>query len=161
MKKSTTVIILNIFLVLGFVLFQTVQREKLIKNGELVLFKLRPVDPRSLMQGDYMILRYDVTSARHLKDSIPKNGYLVFKTDINGVAEKVRFQKELSPLSENERLVKYLKNNRDITIGSESYFFQEGTGDKYANAKYGAMKVDRLGNSTVVGLCGDDKKVID
>ncbi|MFX7329222.1 GDYXXLXY domain-containing protein, partial [Acinetobacter baumannii] len=34
------------------------QKEMLLKEGQLVLLPLAPVDPRSLMQGDYMALRY-------------------------------------------------------------------------------------------------------
>ena len=39
-------------------------RERLISSGEVVYLELAPVDPRSLMQGDYMSLRYRSTSPR-------------------------------------------------------------------------------------------------
>ena len=38
-----------------------VQKERVVRSGNLVLLPLAPVDPRSLMQGDYMILDYAVT----------------------------------------------------------------------------------------------------
>ncbi len=160
MKKSTLVIVINAVIVLTFVLFQTLNREKLIREGDHVLFELRPVDPRSIMQGDYMILRYSVARRWNYKNEMPSKGYMVFTTDINKVAKHLRFQKDLTPLNEGEKLVKYLYNNRDLTIGSESYFFEEGTGNRYERAKYGAMRVDEKGNSTLVGLCGGDKKII-
>ena len=34
------------------------QKEQHLSNGEVVLLELAPVDPRSLMQGDYMRLRF-------------------------------------------------------------------------------------------------------
>jgi len=37
-----------------------IEKELILKNGESILLKLVPVDPRSLMQGDYMILRYEI-----------------------------------------------------------------------------------------------------
>ena len=35
-------------------------REQLLAEGRVVLLPLAPVDPRSLMQGDYMALRFAV-----------------------------------------------------------------------------------------------------
>ncbi len=36
------------------------QKERLLAKGEVVLLPLAPLDPRSLMQGDYMRLRYQL-----------------------------------------------------------------------------------------------------
>src|SRR5690606_22974697 len=36
------------------------QRDQILKHGESVILALAPVDPRSLMQGDYMALRFQV-----------------------------------------------------------------------------------------------------
>ena len=36
------------------------QRERILADGRIVLLELEPVDPRSLMQGDYMALRFAV-----------------------------------------------------------------------------------------------------
>lgn len=35
-----------------------VQRERILSDGHVLLLELQPVDPRSLMQGDYMALRF-------------------------------------------------------------------------------------------------------
>ncbi|MFZ2755004.1 MAG: GDYXXLXY domain-containing protein [Lysobacteraceae bacterium] len=37
-----------------------VQRERILSDGRVLLLELQPVDPRSLMQGDYMALRFAV-----------------------------------------------------------------------------------------------------
>src|SRR5260221_9441573 len=37
-------------------------REQLLADGRVVLLELAPVDPRSLMQGDYMALRFKVAN---------------------------------------------------------------------------------------------------
>ena len=42
----------------GFGIFS---KEQIIRNGQHVFLQLRPVDPRSLMQGDYMALGFVVT----------------------------------------------------------------------------------------------------
>lgn len=36
------------------------QRERILSDGHVVLLELVPVDPRSIMQGDYMALRFAV-----------------------------------------------------------------------------------------------------
>ena len=41
--------------------------ERAMSSGEVVLLRLAPVDPRSLMQGDYMRLNYEI--ARELASS--------------------------------------------------------------------------------------------
>lgn len=42
------------------------QREQLLQHGRFVLLELAPVDPRSLMQGDYMALRFEVANQAFL-----------------------------------------------------------------------------------------------
>ena len=42
--------------------YQIYEKEDLKANGEMILLKLAPVDPRSLMQGDYMRLRFELDS---------------------------------------------------------------------------------------------------
>ncbi|MFT6791681.1 MAG: hypothetical protein ACJA04_000891 [Cellvibrionaceae bacterium] len=52
---STPGVILSI-LVLGVLNYGIYQKQKIKDHGEIVLLELAPVDPRSLMQGDYMRL---------------------------------------------------------------------------------------------------------
>ena len=47
-------------------------------------------------------------------------------------------------LRESEHLLAY-KNRRGLRLGAESYFFQEGDADLYANAEYGELRVDSTG----------------
>ena len=56
-------ILLCAVLILAVVNFGIWQNEKLIKNGEIVLLELAPLDPRSLMQGDYMALHFAMADA--------------------------------------------------------------------------------------------------
>ena len=70
------------------------------------LAKLAPVDPRSLMQGDYMRLRYAISNDFN-SDSISKRGFCVVTLDEGGVAEKVRIQKHQTPIYDDEFLIEY------------------------------------------------------
>ena len=55
----------HLAVLLGLVILLLVNRaiwdkEQQLRDGRVVLLALAPVDPRSLMQGDYMRLRYAV-----------------------------------------------------------------------------------------------------
>ena len=137
------------------------QKEELLANGKLILLELAPVDPRSLMQGDYMALRYKVS--REIDgDSIAKRGYFVVKPDSVGVAQRVRIQNGTTPVNDGELLLNYTIGNwRFVNIGAESYFFEEGQADKYSKAKYGALKVDDQGNTLLIGLYNEKREMIE
>ena len=152
MKKYKWIIILgNLFLLLYFFNNSIVKKEEILSNGKLILLKLVPVDPRSIMQGDFMRLRYDISNKIDI-DNIPKRGFCVIKLDSAGIAYRVRLQEDKSPKNEGELLIEYTSGYSDINIGAESYFFEEGKSKKYISAKYGGVRVDNEGNSVLVGL---------
>lgn len=162
MKKYKWIIILiNLIILLGLFNNSILQKEELLSDGQLILLELAPVDPRSLMQGDYMRLRYAISDNIN-SDSISKRGFCVVKLEENGIAKKVRIQENKTPINHNEFLIEYTsKGWRGINIGAESYFFQEGEADKYENAKYGGIKVDNQGNSLLIGLYNENQKKIE
>ena len=51
-------IMLGALLVLGGVNKSIIDKEQIKTNGEIVFVDLTPRDPRSIMQGDYMALRF-------------------------------------------------------------------------------------------------------
>ena len=158
MKKYKWIIILiNLIILLGLFNNSILQKEELLTDGQLVLLELAPVDPRSLMQGDYMRLNYDISNNIDT-DSISKRGFCVVKLKENGVAEKVRIQEKRIPINDNEFLIEYTSREwRGINIGAESYFFQEGEAEKYEKAKYGGIKVDNQGNSLLISLYDENR----
>ncbi|MBD0405184.1 GDYXXLXY domain-containing protein [Flammeovirga sp. EKP202] len=161
MKKYKRLIIaFNCLIVLMVFNYSIYKNEQLLDDSSIVFFELAPVDPRSLMQGDYMVLDYK-NSRTNSSDSIASRGYLVFNLDENNVCTKVRLQKEKEPLNDNEYILKYTKrNNWRLNFGAESYFFEEGQADSFERAEYGALKIDEEGNSLLVGLYDKDLKKI-
>jgi len=160
-KYRKYIILLNLVIVLFLFHKSIFHKEETLKNGKLVLLELAPVDPRSLMQGDYMRLNYAISRNINL-DSISKRGYCVVKIDEKGIAKRVRFQNGLTPKATDEYCIRYnAKKWRNIAIGAESYFFQEGTGEKYDKAKYGGLKIDDNGKSVLVGLYDKDLQKIE
>lgn len=153
-------IVLNLLILLVYFNFSVSEKERILKDGRLILLELAPVDPRSLMQGDYMSLSYAIADLESDK-KIPKRGFCVIKLDSNQVAKRVRFQKEKTPLSQSEHLIEYTAPNEwSINIGAESYFFQEGEAEKFEKAKYGGIRIDKNGNSLLVGLYNEKLKLI-
>lgn len=86
-KYSRILIIVNLLLLLGYFNWSVFKKEQTLKDGQLVLLELAPVDPRSLMQGDYMRLNYK-ESASDLKDEkTASRGYAILSTDSNQVGK--------------------------------------------------------------------------
>ncbi|WP_118972841.1 GDYXXLXY domain-containing protein [Taibaiella koreensis] len=151
-KYRPLLILLNLLLILLLFNRAVFKKERTLTAGQLVLLELAPVDPRSLMQGDYMRLNYAISGTGY-DPGIPPRGYFVVQLDQDGVATKVRIQAAKEPLSPGELLLHYkFAGDRSIYIGAESYFFEEGQASRFAEAKFGGLKVDKNGNSILVGL---------
>lgn len=162
MKKYKVIIIaINLVLVLAFFHYSISTKESILKEGKLILLELAPYDPRSYLQGDYMDLRYAIANQSPATEDIPKRGYCVVRLDSGIIAKRVRLQTSRTPLNQGEYLIEYTAPRYwSISIGAESFFFQEGQAGKYARAKYGGIKVDAKGNSILIGLYDDHKKLI-
>jgi uncharacterized membrane-anchored protein len=160
MNIRKIILIISVLLIFIIVGTSVKEREDLLNTGEIFLFRLAPVDPRSLIQGDFMSLRYQLTNDINA-ESIPSRGYIVFQADSFNVANIVRFQKEPEPLSENERIIKYYTHKRHISIGAESYFFQEGDAEIYERARFAGIKVAKNGESILFGLFDENYKKIE
>ena len=137
-----------------------VKKEQIIADGQLILLALAPVDPRSLMQGDYMELRYSLSQDLNI-DSIPRRGYCIVRLDSNQIAQRIRFQDDASPINPGEYAIYYTSpDSWNVNIGAESYFFQEGEAKKFEAAKYGGIRVDNAGNSVLIGLYNEKQQLI-
>lgn len=159
-KYSRILIIVNLILLLGYFNWSVYQKEQTLKDGQLVLLQLAPVDPRSLMQGDYMRLNYKEASSDLPDKQTDTRGYAILRTDSNQVGEIVRLQNTLEPVNDNELVIKYKIINRRLFLGAESFFFEEGQDTLFQKAVYGGLKVDDKGQSLLVGLYDEDFHLI-
>ena len=159
-KYSRILIIVNLILLLGYFNWSVYQKEQTLKDGQLVLLQLAPVDPRSLMQGDYMRLNYKEASSNLPYEKTDTRGYAILLTDSNQVGEIVRLQNTLEPVNDNELVIRYKIINRRLFLGAESFFFEEGQDTLYQKAVYGGLKVDDKGQSLLVGLYDEDFHLI-
>ncbi|MFD3001399.1 GDYXXLXY domain-containing protein [Pontibacter toksunensis] len=159
-NRRAVIILLNLVLVLGFFNRSVLQKEETLAKGQLILLELAPVDPRSLMQGDYMRLSYAISQVPDL-DSLQSRGYAVVRVGKDGVAHLVRYQEKPVPLAKEEQLIKYFEGDWSLNIGAESYFFEEGQGEQFEQAEFGGLRVDEKGNSILVGLYNAQKQLIE
>jgi uncharacterized membrane-anchored protein len=134
------------------------QKEDLIAHGEPVYVELKPVDPRSLMQGDYMQLNFAVpgdffgTTEDTPGDRRP---HVIARREVRGIARLLRMD-EGSPLAPEEfRFELSPKNGRWVLV-TDAWFFKEGEGARWAKAKYGEFRVAADGHALLVGLRGEN-----
>lgn len=130
-----------------------IQKERVLDSGAPVLVELRPADPRSLMQGDYMTLRYRIADRR---DQHARDGRMVVALDARGVASFVRWD-DGAALKPGEKLLRFRDRDGGLRLGAEAFFFEEGKGELYAKAKYGELRVTRRGDAVLVGLRDGDR----
>jgi uncharacterized membrane-anchored protein len=138
------------------------QRERLLTHGSIALLELAPVDPRSFMQGDYMALRFAladaVFSGQH-EDALA-DGRLVLRLDEHRVAAFVRFDDGRTPLEADEIRLRYRLRRGKPKFATNAFFFQEGTADAYATARYGEFRVDTEGDALLTALRDASRTVL-
>ncbi|MEO8018979.1 MAG: GDYXXLXY domain-containing protein [Pseudomonadota bacterium] len=136
-----------VVLVLGAVNWSIFAKERIKTNGERIFLALAPIDPRSLMQGDYMALRFDLASHIAAGESgrapllVDSRGIATFSFDPNATGLRIR----------------YRVRNGQVWLGTNAYFFEEGSAERYAGARYGEFRIDRdSGEAVLVGLADKD-----
>ena len=132
-----------------------VRKELLLSEGKPMLLQLAPRDPRSLMQGDYMVLRYAIAREAPI-GRLDASGCLVVTVDGQQMARFARVH-DGEPLAANEALLMY-RNRNGLRIGTETFMFQEGDAARYSSARYGELRVAPNGECILVGLRGEDLK---
>jgi uncharacterized membrane-anchored protein len=139
--------------ILVFVNSQIMIKEDIIENGATVLLRLAPRDPRSLLQGDYMALRYAMADevARAARAADVTDGHVVVALAENGEARFVELF-EGQALAENQRLLRFRKRGDAVRLASDAYFFEEGQWQSFADARFGEIRVSEAGDAVLIGL---------
>lgn len=155
MMRKMIAVLVGIIILAG-VNYTIYSREQLLSNGQIVLLELAPVDPRSLMQGDYMALDFAINrtafSAASAEQSEGlKDGDLVVSLDKNSVAHFKRFA-DNSAKSGDEVLLRYRIRDGQPKFATNAYFFQEGTAEQYESARYGEFRVSDSGDMILTKL---------
>ena len=139
------------------------QKENLIAHGTQVFVPLAPVDPRSLMQGDYMRLNFAAindTTLPLLADLRGKRPYLVVKRDPRGVARVVRLHTADIALVTDEMLLELTPKDGRWVVVTDAWFFKEGDAALWQTAKFGEFRVLPDGRALLVGMADANLKAI-
>jgi uncharacterized membrane-anchored protein len=150
--------------ILAFLNGDIFQKERLVERGRVVLLRLAPVDPRSLMQGDYMALRFALADDIHKAagDETGKGGKAILKLDENNIAHFIRIDDGRLPLQQDEIRLQYrIRDKRgNVKIATNAFFFEEGKGKTYEPARYGEFRVADDGEAILTQLRDEQLKVL-
>jgi uncharacterized membrane-anchored protein len=147
-------ILVGLLASLALVAWEVSKKERLLAAGDVVHLELAPVDPRSLIQGDYMQLDYAIARRTAHDRSWPRDGALVVKADESGVAQFIRLDRG-EPLETGERRLTYRVRGGRLHVGTNAYYFQEGEASRYEGARYGELRVASDGTTLLVALLDD------
>lgn len=143
------------------------KKQDLIKNGEVLLFKLVPVDPRSIMQGDYMRLRFDLESKivagmdlwNTENTIIINHGHAIVEKDEKNIVSYVGIYKDQT-IKDNQRLIPFKIRSRKVTFTTNAFYFQEGQANHFQQSEYGEFKMSKDGEILLVHMIDKDLKIL-
>ncbi|CAM2887653.1 GDYXXLXY domain-containing protein [Janthinobacterium lividum] len=134
-------------------------REQLIKNGQPVFFELRILDPRSLMQGDYMSLNFFNDTSSDINYAYQTPLRIVATRDARNIGTMLRLHQD-ETLASNEFLIEIHRKNSRLVMASNAWFFKEGNGERWWQARYGEFRVMPNGKIILVNLRGKDLQAL-
>ncbi len=169
---ASKIALVAMVIILGAVNWSIAGKENHLAEGKIVYLELAPVDPRSLMQGDYMALNFRVATAVY--DALPKadksrrwrqkveatDGYVIVSVNEQNIGT-FKGLYENKPLSNNDVLMRYRVRNGKIKFATNAYFFQEGHGKYYESAQYGLFRVDNEGELLLASMHNKDLEKIE
>lgn len=152
--------------VVGAALASVRGHERTLAEGEVVLLALAPVDPRSLMQGDYMALRFAVSNAllSQLHEAgtgagtdtplrLPRFAYLAIDAErratFAGAGDALRNENGVVS-------IRIRDHGTGPTVGPNAFFFQEGTAVTFEAAKWGEFRLAPDGTALLTHMRGED-----
>ena len=153
-------------LALGAANYDVMKKEQVISGGQKIYIPLAPRDPRSLMQGDYMALNFALPGGiRNTLDGDDddrnlQSATVVAQLDARGVATVLRVADTSTreALAKTEILLPLLRKNRDWTLVTDAFYFPEGKGEPFKQAKFGEFRVLPDGRALLVGLADEQLK---
>ncbi len=146
---------------LGWVHHDASTQEQVLVQGRPVYVSLVPRDPRSLLQGDYMALEFDLPprvrealaadDVHHLRST----AWVIAEVDARGVARVQRLADREARLAAGEELLPLRRLKGRWTLVTDAFFFPEGQGGALAQARFGEFRVLPGGRALLVGLADD------
>ncbi|KXI30070.1 GDYXXLXY domain-containing protein [Paraglaciecola hydrolytica] len=163
--------IVGLLLALGLINGSIYVKEQHLAQGEVVKLKLAPVDPRSLMQGDYMALRFEL--ADDIDSALPEaeshsflatnskrsEGKVIVQLDEQGRASFVALDNGQT-ITVKQRKLQYRVRDGRVKFATNAFFFAEGSAQIYEAAEYGEFRVNQQGEVLLVALYNQDMQIL-
>ncbi len=177
-KISHWVLVLTALLAIVYVNLYAWQSQQIKLRGEILFLELAPVDPLSLVQGQYMRLRFGIEKRY---DSTPQDQQVIQNSrgdvlaiidldskrigTLTGLLATSQWQQQRNRgntvlLQVHAQLLDSRSESapfgfHSIRIQQNSFLFQENTEDRYAKAKYGIFRVHENGHYILVDLADE------
>ncbi|MET4579755.1 GDYXXLXY domain-containing protein [Ottowia thiooxydans] len=165
-KRQLGWILVGGVLALGLANADVWRKEQVIAHGQRILVPLAPVDPRSLMQGDYMQLRFSIppkmleTLNESASYRLSKHAVVIARLNTRAEAELVRLDGSGETLAEGEIRLPLRQLKGDWVLVTDAYFFAEGQGARFEQARFGEFRVLSDGRALLVGLADQEGRGI-
>ena len=152
-RARTIVLAITVATVLLAINVEIAGKEQIVRNGTTVLLRIAPRDPRSLLQGDYMALRYTMAGAvaSEAEQFEMDDGIAVIELGELNEARFVSLYKD-QQLQDRQHLLRYRKRGDSVRLASDAYFFEEGSGQEYSTARFGEIRINTNGDAVLIGL---------
>ncbi len=148
-------VLLAVLATLGIANLSIWQKEQLIAHGKSVYVRLAPVDPRSLMQGDYMTLDFAMPSTDSLdRQQLPsaQRPFAVGKLAASGELTLTRIALPGESIASDETKIELSPNDGRWILVTNAWFFKEGDAQRWEQARYGEFRVMPDGRALLVGM---------
>ena len=159
-KKKRLIVVSSILgiIVIGFIIYLSYP----YIFGETVLLRTQPIDPFDIFRGQYINIRYEITTIQNdASASIGDTVYVLLQKESN---TKFWIYKGVSITQpENDIFIKgsvksISGNSINIEYGIEQYFFERNAEFSIQNLSVEA-KIDGFGNSRIKQLMNNEKPI--
>lgn len=160
-SPRVAIVILGLALILGLANWDILGKRRVVAEGAPLLLELRPVDPRSLIQGDYMALGLaeHTMPDKATMATLPYRGTVIMAVDEKGIGRFARLD-DGAPPAAGELRVQFRRHGDwrgpRLDYGAQAFFFQEGDGELYRDAKYALLRVAADGSTVLTDLADKD-----
>ncbi|HMN21935.1 MAG TPA: GDYXXLXY domain-containing protein [Ottowia sp.] len=148
----------GLLLALGIVQWDVQGKEQVLAHGQRVYVALAPVDPRSILQGDYMALNFrlspEIQEQLEARRRAGQSGpwQVLARLDAQGIATAERLARAGESAGPDQVLLPLRRLKHGWTLVTDAYHFPEGQEPRFRAARYGEFRVLPGGRALLAGL---------
>lgn len=141
-KRVVIATVITLVGVLGLANYSIDNNERILREGQPIILALAPLDPRSIMQGDYMELNFALLNDVDVDMDESRYAYLYLKADEQGVMQICHSSviQEASANCPNAIWIKAKRGDWQWRLSTHQYFFPEGLASYFEQARYGEFR---------------------